>query len=129
MRTVTTVILRLLGDGEESHPLRGILQTLDEAVPHAFKDERELWQCYDNLRRRSPPPHHRLTARMMREHRAVYRPSALRRSTRSGAWFSSVGSITHPIHKVHYLQPSPLTTLLFMQATSSTPVWQPLAAR
>jgi hypothetical protein len=41
MRTVTTVILRLLRN-DSRVALRGTLQTLDDPAPCAFKDEREL---------------------------------------------------------------------------------------
>ncbi len=41
MRTLTTVILRLLHNNH-APSLRGTLQTLDEPEPRAFKDECEL---------------------------------------------------------------------------------------
>ncbi len=53
MRTVTTVILRLLRN-DHAAPLRGTLQTLDEPEPISFKDEGELLSL---LRRFATPDH------------------------------------------------------------------------
>jgi len=54
MRTVTTVILRLLRN-DHATLLHGTLQTLDEPEPLAFKNERELLALLNRLASRPPP--------------------------------------------------------------------------
>ncbi len=54
MRTLTTVILRLLHNNH-APSLRGTLQTLDEPEPRAFKDERELLALLRQLTAQPPP--------------------------------------------------------------------------
>jgi len=60
MRTVTTVILRLLRN-DSRVALRGTLQTLDDPAPCAFKDERELLALLNRLASRPPPVGERQT--------------------------------------------------------------------
>ena len=54
MRTTTTIILRLLHN-DQTAPLRGTLQTLDEPNHLTFKDERELLTLLRRLTSLPPP--------------------------------------------------------------------------
>lgn len=56
MRTITTIILRLLDQGDDVRGLRGSLQTLDDARPRPFNSDQELLALLQQAVTNAPVP-------------------------------------------------------------------------